>query len=71
MPRTHPSGWFQLVKFRLQPVEHRVDRPHPLGQIHVDAPTWRRMDDRLVQRAVALAIFEYGDVPAALDADTR
>ena len=29
------------------------------------------MDDRRAQRAVALAMFEYGDLPAALDADRR
>jgi hypothetical protein len=34
-------------------------------------PAWRRVDDRRAQRAVALAMFEYGDFPTALNADTR
>jgi hypothetical protein len=38
---------------------------------YLPTSTWRRSAHRRAQRAVALAMFEYGDLPAALDAETR
>jgi len=63
---------------RLVPVA-TGDRPEPALIVNVKPATvspasfltWRRIDHSRTQRAVALAMFEYGDLPASLDADSR